>query len=257
MNRRSLISRLPDIWLRLDSDGFLDRYLQGFDAELDRLIVVTKAILASKNATTIEDKYLRLLGENVGHRWNEDKPYNWNRQKIESAITIASYKGTTLAIEDLLREHGASSFRIIDNASLVDIWNVNNGMFFDADFFHPGVFQIIASQDLDIDSFLADFEYIKQAGSRWYYRISPLHTEADITMSAAGYPRIRVRPGGELNPDMNWWWNYKPQPPVFYIAVDYLDAGPISDPYEEIVDSGTVVDPFVDAFDGGRIYKGL
>jgi hypothetical protein len=256
MQRKKLIDRLPDIWIRLDQDGFLERYLQGFDIEIDRLLAITKQILNSKDASKIENKYLALLGSNVGHRWNGNRSYDWNRQKIETAITRASYKSTTLSISDLLVEHGASRHQITDMASLVEIWNTQSGMFFDADFFHPGVYQLSISEDVDLLSFFEDFEYLKAAGTRWYFRIFPVDTKASIGLSAYGYPILKVGPGNTINPNQTWWWNYKPQPPAFGLGGGgYIDAGTITAPYAEVVDSGAVAPEYVDYYDGGRIYK--
>ena len=256
MQRKRLIDRLPDIWVRLDQDGFLDRYLQGFDVEFDRLLAITKQILNSKDATAIADKYLATLGNNIGHRWNNNRSYQWNRQRIETAITRASYKSTSLSISDLLNEYGASRHQITDMASLIEIWNTQAGMFFDADFFHPGVYQLSVSEDIDFNGFLEEFEYQKAAGTRWYFRIFPLETKASIGLSAHGYPILKVGPGNTINPHQTWWWNYRPQPPAFSIATGgYIDAGTISAPYADIVDSGAVDPEYPDYYDGGRIYK--
>ena len=219
MARKPLFERLPESWKyndtkteQLDDKGVLQRYLEVWDDGFDRSEDLAESVLSTRDTNTIPDKYLKLIGELVGHRWKDYRSYQWNRQRIRESISRYSYKGTAVAIADLVYEHGGSYSILVDNASLVDAWNIQGGMFFDADFFHPGVYQLTVTDDINFEHFIEDFQDIKTSGTKWYFRFLPVDTLAVCETVAHGSPVIR--PYNILGEELNWWWDFEPQPPV-------------------------------------------
>ena len=113
MARTPLFERLPESWKyndtkteQLDSKGILQRYLGVWDDGFDRSEDLAESVLATRDISRIPDRYLRLIGDLVGHRWKDYRSYQWNRQRIRESISKYSYKGTYLAISDLVCEHG-------------------------------------------------------------------------------------------------------------------------------------------------------
>lgn len=247
MAREAIFSRLPEVWHILDQvenvveqQGVLERYLSVWDAALDLSHSDAVSVLDTRDINTIPDRYLRLIGDIVGHRWKDYRSYQWNRQRIRESIAKYSYKGTSVAIADLVREHGGSYHRILDMASTVDTWNIQVGMFLDSDYFHPGVYKLYLSDDIDLEHFLEDFEYLKPAGTKWILTISPEDTFIYTELNAGGEPQII--PQHLINPDFNDWWNFKPQPAVFMnfkieeplaIAMAFLFIGSLTYTYDE------------------------
>ena len=247
MSRTPLFERLPESWKyndtktdQVDGKGTLQRYLEIWDNGFDRSEDLAESILATRDVSGIPDRYLRLIGDLVGHRWKDYRSYQWNRQRIRESIAKYSYKGTSVAIADLVREHGGSYHRILDMASLVDTWNVQVGMFFDSDYFHPGVYRLWVSDDIDLEHFLEDFEYLKPAGTKWILTVSPEDTFIYTELNGGGEPQII--PQHLINPDFNDWWNFKPQlsvaPSRFIlesgaIAMAFLFIGSLTYTYDE------------------------
>ena len=182
---QSLFSRLPPIWKELDikatrvvdGKGELERFLNTADVGFQKVEDLIWEFLRSHNSQKIRDRFIPLFIEFVGHRWKDYKSRQWNRNRIEVDVTRASYKGSTLAIEDLAREHGAVYCQVVDMASKVLVeskqgtYGDDDSWYFDSDYYHPGVFQVFLSDDVDIEEFISDFQYIKPAGTKWYYRI--------------------------------------------------------------------------------------
>lgn len=198
MPRDDLFSRLPQIWKILDQvenvvdqQGILERYLSVWDNALNTSKTDADGVLDTRDINAIPDKYLRLIGDLVGHRWKDYRSYQWNRQRIRESISKYSYKGTYLAISDLAYEHGSDYCEIIDMASTVAVWTrqgtmvEDNCYFFDPDFHHPGVFLVYLSEDIDFEHFIEDFQYIKPSGTKWYYYIKSIATPASVTISAS------------------------------------------------------------------------
>ena len=224
MARRSLFERLPEVWRNLDlvenvvdEKGVLERYLDIWDNALNLCFTSTQGVLDTRDVRDIEDRFLVLIGGLAGHRWKSYRSYQWNRQRIRELISRYSYKGTAIAVRDLAYEYGATYCEIIDNASLVDVWNVQYGMFFDADFFHPGVYQLLVSDDIDLEHFLEDFEYLKAGGTKWYIKFLPSDTLAVTEYNAGGEPRFLTQ--NLFTEDRMWWWNYVPQPPEYPLVI--------------------------------------
>lgn len=212
---KRLFDRLPDIWAKLDveqptvdSKGPLERFLS-IDVEYERLSNLLLDLMRLHDVEEVKERFLPLLISHLGYRWRDYRPWQWNRERMQVAIPEYSYKGTSVAIADLVREHGGSYHRILDMASLVDTWNVQVGMFFDSDYFHPGVYRLWVSDDIDLEHFLEDFEYLKPAGTKWILTVSPEDTFIYTELNGGGEPQ--VIPQHLINPDFNDWWNFKPQ----------------------------------------------
>ena len=182
---KSLFSRLPEIWKDLDlratpvvnGKGLLERYLNVGDAGFQQIENFIQEFLRTHNSEAIQDQFLPLLIDLTGEYWKATRSRTWNRNRIQSSITRASYKGTDLCVTDLTREYGASYCQIIDMASMVAVearqgtYTGWDDVFYDSDFYHPGVFQLVVSEDIDLIGFLDDFQHVKPAGTRWLPRI--------------------------------------------------------------------------------------
>ena len=194
MPRNALFTRLPEVWKILDQvenvadgKGILERYLEIWDNSLNQSLNYASGVLDTRDINDVPDRYLRLLGGLVGHRWKDYRSYQWNRQRIRELISRYSYKGTAVAIADLVYEHGGDWHKIVDMASLVGVYDRQASMpqsshYFDSDFFHQGVFQLWIPDYIDIPHFLEDFEYLKPAGTKWIIRlcIADCHAAIDV-----------------------------------------------------------------------------
>ena len=214
MARTELFARLPEIWQRLDQVenvvdqmGVLERYLSVWDDALDASQVSAEDVLDNRDISAIPDRYLRLIGDLVGHRWKDYRSYQWNRQRIRVSVGKYSYKGTYLAVSDLAYEHGATFCDVVDMAQTVAVWSrqgalgENDCYFFDSDFHHPGVFLLHLSEDVDFEHFLEDFEYLKPSGTKWYYYIRTACAASSITFTPSSelQPKIDLTPDGWLS----------------------------------------------------------
>lgn len=189
MSRPPIYEQLPVTWKAQDNGELLKRWLSIWDSAYDVLDVKIEKLLETKSIDHIPDKFLPLIGDLVGHRWNSNKTYQWNRQRISELIVRYSYKGTPLAISDLALEHGSGFCHIVDMASTVAVWSrqgtleEDNCYFFDSDFFHPGVFLLYLSEAVDYDAFMEDFEHQRPVGTKWHYYIQPDVSREPITVS--------------------------------------------------------------------------
>lgn len=200
MARKPLFERLPESWKysdtkteQLNGKGVLQRYLEVWDDGFDGAEARAESVLDTRDVSRIPDKYLRLIGDLVGHRWKDYRSYQWNRQRIRELISRYSYKGTTLAIADLVYEYGGDWHKILDMASLVGVYDrqatmIQSSHYFDSDYFHPGVFQLWLPDYIDLEHFLEDFEYLKPAGTKWLIRLCIADCYADIEMLDYGTP---------------------------------------------------------------------
>ena len=185
MAKYPLIARVPEIWRRLDKDDVSRGLFTAIDNELERVGDVTEDYLSVVNVDLVPDKFLPLLADLVGHIWRVEKTYLWNRNRIRFAIKRASYKGTSKCIKDLAQECGATTVSILDMASSVIIESYQGHYdnfdchYFDSDYYHPGVFVVTFSDDIDITEFALEFQYIKPAGTKWYYKIDDGNTISD------------------------------------------------------------------------------
>ena len=176
MNKRPLISRVPGIWRRLDPHKTLAGFLEGEDNELLRLAGLVKGITAIQNPDTVPDRYLRIAGNNKGHVWRSDKSFEWNRKKIETAITRYSRKGSYARLGDELREINADGYHVQDQASQIIVLSrqgkLSKSRIVDADFWHEGVFVIYLQDAGAPHVFPSDIELLieelKPAGEIWF-----------------------------------------------------------------------------------------
>jgi phage tail-like protein len=191
--REPQFSRLPLIWKKLDKQTVLERFLGVEDIELDSVRQQIEGLLSARDVYEIPDKFLKIIGYVVGHRWKDYRSYTWNRQRIAELIDKYSYKGSDACLSDLVYEHGGDWYKVIDMASLVGVYDRQATMpqsshYFDADFFHQGVYQLWLPENIDLEHFLEDFEYIKPAGTKWLIRFCIADCYADIEILDYGTP---------------------------------------------------------------------
>lgn len=177
MAKAPLFKRLPQIWKRLDEEGILKRYLSVLDTAFDRSHSLARTVLDFRSVDRVPDRYLQYLGDIVGHQWRSDKPHDWNRSRIRDAVRRYSYKGTLECLGDLVRENGGTEWSVKDMASTILIpgrqgnLGTNNCFLVSPDYYHWGAFVLRVSDDIDIDAFQQDFQYVKAAGQVWYFEI--------------------------------------------------------------------------------------
>lgn len=175
MARRRLYKRLPAAVRRMDEARLLERVLGVLDDGFDKTQSQIAKIRQITSLDDLEDRYLPLVAPHVGHRWRNDRTYLWNRRRIEEAIERHSYKASPDSLDDLIYEHGGKWFKVTDMASMLDIWNRQggwnraDGVCLGDGLYHPGSYVLEVDSELDFDSFLADFQYIKRAGTVWYF----------------------------------------------------------------------------------------
>lgn len=175
MARKRLYKRLPSAVRRMDEGGLLERVLSVLDDGFDQTQAKIAKLRKIRSLDDLEDKYLPLVAPHVGHRWRKDRTYLWNRRRIEEAIERHSYKGSPDSLDDLIYEHGGKWFKVTDMASMLDIWNRQggwnrpDGVCLGDGLYHPGSYVLEVDSGLDFDAFLADFQYIKRAGTVWYF----------------------------------------------------------------------------------------
>jgi phage tail-like protein len=201
MDRTPLFQRLPHVWQLLDQAGVLARFLSVWDEEFWVVQQNIDGVLATRTIEQIPDKFLILLTDTLGFRWNDNNSYQANRSAASNAITDYSYKGTDLAILDLARRCGASYCEIIDMASKCAVegrqgtFGEDDNTFFDSDYFHGGVFVLKVSEDIDLENFLVDFEYLKRTGTKWYIHIvitTGVSVELNIVSSSESLHKLEA-----------------------------------------------------------------
>lgn len=169
--------RCPQCGKLIGAKGLLERFLLVPDAGVRRIEDLIAEFLRAHNIEKIRERFVPLFDDLTGHRWKDTKSYQWNRNRSEVAITRASYKTTDECIKDLAKEHGATYCEVVDMASKVLVeskqgtYGEDDSWYFDSDYYHPGVFQIFFSDDINITDFLEDFQYLKPMGTKWYYRV--------------------------------------------------------------------------------------
>ena len=131
-------------------------------------------ILSLRNAQTASDKYIHLLGKLVGHTWTSSKTYSWNRSRIQHAIHRYSYKGTSIAVEDMACEFGSEVNLRQDNASKLLILGKQGRLSCDdaylvsADYYHDGAFLYEFKNSGDTEGLAAAILDIITAGEIWF-----------------------------------------------------------------------------------------
>lgn len=247
MERKPLIARVPDIWRRLDQNGELERFLRGFDLEFERLVALTGDILEFNNADGLPDKYLRLLGANLGHIWDSSKDYDWNRKKIRDAIPRASYKGTINRLSDDMIELGAESVSVQDNASKLLILSKQGRLsepdsyMVTANFWHDGAY-VLRVVDSVVPSLLRSevepvmrktvpagtiwyLQYGRQLYSIWEMDVSLLHGQAlrigNQRTGTLGFGQLLIDYFEDDNEFLSWFPNRQVQKSYYPIVYHY------------------------------------
>lgn len=266
MERKPLIARVPDIWRRLDQNGELERFLRGFDLEFERLVALTGDILEFNNADGLPDKYLRLLGANLGHIWDSSKDYDWNRKKIRDAIPRASYKGTINRLSDDMIELGAESVSVQDNASKLLILSKQGRLsepdsyMVTANFWHDGAY-VLRVVDSVVPSLLRSevepvmrktvpagtiwyLQYGRQLYSIWEMDVSLLHGQAlrigNQRTGTLGFGQLIVDYFEDDNEFLSWFPNRQVQKsyyPIVWHQLGNTISGTIGEGYlgEDVV----------------------
>ena len=193
MAREPQFSRLPLIWKKLDKQGLLERFLGVEDTELNATRQKIQDLLSARDITQIPDKFLKIIGYVVGHRWKDYRSYSWNRQRISELINKYSYKGSDACLSDLVYEYGGDWYKVVDMASMVGVYDrqasmPQNSHYYDADFFHQGVYQLWLPDNIDLEHFLEDFEYIKPAGTKWIIRLCVVDFYTSLELITEGIP---------------------------------------------------------------------
>lgn len=229
MARKRLFKRLPSAVRRLDQDRLLERVLSVLDDSMDRTQAKIARIRHIRSLDDLEDRFLPLLAPHVGHRWRDDRDYLWNRRRIEEAIERHSYKASPDSLDDLIYEHGGKWFKITDMATMLDVWNRQGGWNRAdgralGDFLcHPGSYVLEVDSELDFDSFVVDFKFIKRAGTKWFFvRMTEPSFIVDDSASWQGFDGATIskdRTFGRWNRDD--YWN---EPPAGF---EYLEAMPV------------------------------
>jgi phage tail-like protein len=219
--REKIFNLLPQTWKNQDESGILERFLGIWDTAFDACDQKIAKLLETRNVEAVPDRFLVLLGNLLGHSWRSYKTYQWNRERIQELITRYSYKGTSQSIYDLVKEHGGLYSQITDNASLVDVWNIQGGMFFDSDFFHPGVYQLTVTDDIDMSNFMDDFNALVAAGNRWDIVVIPVDVLVISETVTYGHPAITPHLYQTDRTDL--WWNFCPElsvSPIIFVEIE-------------------------------------
>ena len=254
MARTEVFTRLPEIWQRLDQvenvvdqKGVLERYLSVWDDALDTTNSNITELLNNRDVDTIPDKYLGLLGDVVGHEWDAEKSYDWNRNKIRHAIPRASYKGTFNRLSDDMIELGAESVSVQDNASKLLILSKQGRLsepdsyMVTADFWHDGAY-VLRVVDSVVPSLLRSeveptmrktvpagtiwyLQYGRQLLSIWEMGVSLLHGQALRTgnqrTGALGFGQLITDYMDDDNEFLSWFPNRQVQKSYYPIAWHY------------------------------------
>lgn len=182
MARTPLFNRLPKVFHRLDDvkdqndKGVFQRFLEVIDSGFDLVLSKAKSLLDTRSVDKIEDKYLSLMADQVGHVWRSDETKAWNRRRIRNAIHRHSYKGTLTRLGDDVLENGGTQHVVVDQASNLLVWGVqgkwgcDDCAFVSADYWHDGAMLIDVDEDVDLEALTADMLETCAGGERWYAR---------------------------------------------------------------------------------------
>ncbi|MEW6352110.1 MAG: phage tail protein [Thermodesulfobacteriota bacterium] len=234
MARTPLFKRMPSNVRRLDGyrDNVLERFLGVVDDGFDGALETAKALLDLRDPDRILDRYLPLIGTLVGHRWRSDRSRDWNRRRIRDAIRRYSYKGTLEAVGDLVREHGGGPWNVTDMASTVLVWSrqgrhgAPDSHYFDADVHHAGVFLLRVTDQVNLAAFLEDFEFIRPAGTRWYFEVATCRWGSFEMVW--GQEREILRPAANMGArrwNFDLFWDREPQLPSDRLITDLVWIG--------------------------------
>lgn len=182
MARTPFYNRLPQAWKRLDDlyGGVLTKYLGVLDSEYDLLRDKIESLLDLRTPNRVPEEFLPLLGKLVGHEWDHDKSYNWNRQRIMIAIYRYSYKGTLDAVDDVITEAGGDEWWVLDMASTVIVpsrqgdLGTGNCYLVAPDYHHAGAYELQVTAAVDDVAVIEDhLARNTAAGEFWYLKTVP------------------------------------------------------------------------------------
>ena len=177
MSRQTVFELLPGVWRRLDANGTLERFLGLWEDEIGYVADKIRELADLQSPDVTEDKFLPLLGNNVGHVWKDDKSFEWNRNRIKASIRRYSYKGTTTSIEDLAYECGSRVNSIQDNASKLLILGKQGRLGCDdaylvsKDYWHDGAFLAQFANTGDTDTLILELPSLTPAGQVWFIEL--------------------------------------------------------------------------------------
>jgi hypothetical protein len=136
------------------------------------------SLLDIQNIEDIPDRFLQFLGDQVGHEWDSSKSMIWNRSRIRDCINRHSYKGTVTRLTDDMRQLGAESIGVTDNASKLLVLSKQGRLsepdayMVTADFWHDGAYVL---QLVDTTVPRLDYDHVEEvmyktvpAGTVWY-----------------------------------------------------------------------------------------
>lgn len=244
MARQTTYELLPAIWRRLDTDTVLERFLNVWEYEYGIIVSKIQELLTIQNPDKTQDRYLRLLGTVVGHEWDTDESYSWNRKRIKDSIHRHSYKGTVDRIADDMAEIGAESVQITDNASKLLVLSKQGRLsepdsyMVTADFWHDGAYVMQLTDTtvprLEFNKVDSVLSKTLPAGTIWYliygkqlfalYDIdfSLLHGQAlftgDQRSGVLGYGQLIDDYQEDANIFLSWLPNSKPQKSYYPIV---------------------------------------
>ena len=178
MASRSLYNRLPSVHHKLDVDTLLERLLTVMQNGVDTSHNKAWSLLDIQNIEDIPDRFLQFLGDQVGHEWDSSKSMIWNRSRIRDCINRHSYKGTVTRLTDDMRQLGAESIGVTDNASKLLVLSKQGRLsepdayMVTADFWHDGAYVL---QLVDTTVPRLDYDHVEDvmyktvpAGTVWY-----------------------------------------------------------------------------------------
>ncbi len=174
MGSSDLLTRLPHIWGRLDTQGILERFLSVLDNDLNKVEDLITELLRVHNIDKIRDEYIYLLSTLVGNIWRENHTRQWNRERTRLAVPWHSYKGTWSEIDDLIHRHGGGSWDSVDMMGQILVPGSQgcagglSSYLIGATLYHPGARKLIVDQNLDFTSFVEDFLPTRAAGEVWF-----------------------------------------------------------------------------------------
>ena len=169
-----LFARLPVIWRRLDSQGILERFLSVLDNDFDRIAFLTQALLNARSVEKIDNYFLYLMSDIVGHSWRPGMPREWNRAEIRNAISKHSYKGTFARVSDTIKRYGGTYWKHTDMASQIIVPGSQgflggiSSYLMGATLYHPGAHRFYIDEDVRDDDFEAEIELLRPAAEVWF-----------------------------------------------------------------------------------------
>jgi hypothetical protein len=157
-------------------EGMLERFLKVPDSAFERIENFVGELLRTHNVQVIQDRFLPFLTDLVGHNWRDDKSRRFNRERIQSAITRHSYKGTELRLRDEVKLAGSDFCEIQDNASRLMIVGkqgrigCTDCVIMDNNYWHDGSFELTVDHTVDWYELTTGMAETNAAGELWWIK---------------------------------------------------------------------------------------